>query len=85
MVQLAITRPVAHRIDAEIAAHPRVALDPYSGVGRAMRAAPMLYGPAARIGVVGLRVARERAGVRSRAIDPRSWMPWTVDPWSSSR
>lgn len=49
---------------------------PYSGVGRAMRAAPMLYGPAARIGVVGLGTGTLACYARPR----QSWRFYEIDP-----
>ncbi|WP_294236935.1 fused MFS/spermidine synthase [uncultured Sphingomonas sp.] len=49
---------------------------PYSGVGRAMRAAPMLYGPAARIGVVGLGTGTLACYARSG----QSWRFYEIDP-----
>ncbi|HIV76502.1 MAG TPA: fused MFS/spermidine synthase [Candidatus Sphingomonas excrementigallinarum] len=49
---------------------------PYSGVGRAMRAAPMLYGPAARIGVVGLGTGTLACYARPG----QSWRFYEIDP-----
>jgi hypothetical protein len=49
---------------------------PYSGVGRAMRAAPMLYGPAARIGVVGLGTGT----LACYAKPGQSWRFYEIDP-----
>ncbi len=49
---------------------------PYSGVGRAMRAAPMLYGPAARIGVVGLGTGT----LACYAQAGQSWRFYEIDP-----
>ncbi len=49
---------------------------PYSGVGRAMRAAPMLYGPAARIGVVGLGTGT----LACYAQPGQSWRFYEIDP-----
>ncbi|MBN3558809.1 fused MFS/spermidine synthase [Sphingomonas yabuuchiae] len=49
---------------------------PYSGVGRAMRAAPMLYGPAARIGVVGLGTGT----LACYAQPGQRWRFYEIDP-----
>ena len=49
---------------------------PYSAVGRAMRAAPMLYGPAARIGVVGLGTGT----LACYAQPGQSWRFYEIDP-----
>ena len=48
----------------------------YSGVGRAMRAAPMLYGPAARIGVVGLGTGTLACYARPG----QAWRFYEIDP-----
>ena len=49
---------------------------PRSGVGRAMRAAPALYGPAARIGVVGLGTGTLACYARPG----QSWRFYEIDP-----
>lgn len=48
----------------------------YSGVGRAMRAAPMLYGPGARIGVVGLGTGT----LACYAQPGQHWRFYEIDP-----
>ncbi|MFN3676893.1 MAG: spermidine synthase [Sphingomonas pseudosanguinis] len=49
---------------------------PFSGVGRAMRAAPSLYGPGARIGVVGLGT-----GTLACYVQPgQHWRFYEIDP-----
>jgi hypothetical protein len=49
---------------------------PLSGVGRAMRAAPMLYGPSARIGVVGLGTGTLACYARPG----QQWRFYEIDP-----
>ncbi|MDY0958800.1 fused MFS/spermidine synthase [Sphingomonas sp. CFBP8993] len=49
---------------------------PLSGVGRAMRAAPSLYGPAARIGVVGLGTGTLACYARPG----QQWRFYEIDP-----
>lgn len=49
---------------------------PYSGVGRAMRAAPAIYGPGARIGVVGLGTGTLACYARPGQV----WRFYEIDP-----
>lgn len=64
------------RGSAERERTPTTYYAPYSGVGRAMRAAPLLYGPGARIGVVGLGTGTLACYARPG----QHWRFYEIDP-----
>jgi spermidine synthase len=66
----------AQSLDAVRSRDPLTYYAPLSGVGRAMRAAPALFGPGARIGVVGLGT-----GTLACYADPlQDWTFFEIDP-----
>lgn len=66
----------AQSLDPETSTVPLTYYARQSGVGRAMRAAPALYGPGARIGVVGMGTA----SLSCYAQPDQAWTFYEIDP-----